>query len=99
MSPQRATAPKTILLVDDDPAVVKALKTNLRRHGYEVLAAESLEEAIAAARLVAGIDRLASDAVMPEMSGPELAEILLVIRPNMKVLFISALNALEIRRG
>src|SRR5207244_3804822 len=84
-------------LLDDDSTVVQALKTILRRSGYEVLAAETLEEAIAAARVVSELDLLVVDAVMPKMSGPELAEILLFLRPKMKILFITGLDCLTIR--
>src|SRR5438045_2081365 len=97
MSPQPAASLKTILLVDDDPAVVQALNTLLTRRGYEVLATQTLEEAIAAARRVGEIDLLVVDAVMPQISGPELAEILLFLRPNLKILFITGLDSLTIR--
>jgi two-component system, cell cycle sensor histidine kinase and response regulator CckA len=96
-SPKRAAGPKTILLVDDDSTVVKALEEVLRRQGYEVLPAENLEDAMTAARRVAGIDLLVVDAVMPQLSGPELAEILLFIRPKMKILFITGLDGLTMR--
>ena len=43
MSPQRSASPKTILLIDDDAAVMKALSSGLRRIGYEVLTAETKE--------------------------------------------------------
>jgi two-component system cell cycle sensor histidine kinase/response regulator CckA len=96
-SPQRAEAPKRILLVDDDGAVVKALHKALTRKGYQVLGAETLEEAVAAAKQVDHIDLLVVDAVMPKVSGPDLAEILLFLRPDMKVLFITGLDSLAIR--
>jgi two-component system cell cycle sensor histidine kinase/response regulator CckA len=97
MSPQPAVSPKTILLVDDDPTVVQSLNIILSRRGYDVLAAQTMEEAIAAARRTNTIDLLVVDAVMPEISGPELAEILLFLRPNMKILFITGLDGLAIR--
>jgi DNA-binding NtrC family response regulator len=97
MSPQHAVEPKRILLVDDDPTVVQALKAILRRRGYEILAAETLEDALAAARSASGIDLLVVDAVMPRVSGPEMAEILLFLRPNMKILFMTGLDVLAIR--
>ena len=97
MSPQPAASPKTILLVDDDPTVVQSLNIILSRRGYEVLPAQTMEEAIAAARRTNAIDLLVVDAVMPEISGPELAEILLFLRPNMKILFITGLDSLAIR--
>ena len=96
-SPQRVVSPKTILLVDDDSTVVKALQEVLRSKGFEVLAAETMEEAIAAVKSAPEIDVLVVDCVMPRMSGPELAEILLFIRPNMKILFITGLDGLTIR--
>ena len=97
MSPQHAASPKTILLVDDDSTVVKALEKILRKRGYEVLAAQTVDDAIAAVRSEAEIDLLVVDAVMPKVSGPELAEILLFLRPGMKVLFITGLDGLAIR--
>jgi two-component system cell cycle sensor histidine kinase/response regulator CckA len=96
MSPQPAASPKTILLVDDDPIVVQALNILLTRRGYKVFATETLEGAISAARRVTEIDLLVVDAVMPDISGPELAEILLFLRPNMKILFITGLDGLAI---
>lgn len=97
MSPRRAASPKTILLVDDDSTVVKALQRILSNRGYEVLAAETVEDAIAAVKSGAEINLLVVDAVMPKVSGPELAEILLFLRPEMRVLFITGLDALTIR--
>jgi DNA-binding NtrC family response regulator len=72
MSPQRAASPKTILLIDDDSTVVKALYSGLQRVGYEVLTAENLEQAIAVVKGASEIDLLVVDAVMPEISGPEV---------------------------
>ena len=97
MSPQPAASPRTILLVDDDSTILQSLTTILSRCGYDVLAAGTLEEAIFAVRRAAVIDLLVVDAVMPHVSGPEVAEILLFLRPNMKVMFITGLDGLTIR--
>jgi len=97
MSPQRAALAKIILLVDDDSTVVKALQRILSKRGYEVLAAQTVEDSIAAVKSGAEIDLLVVDAVMPKVSGPELAEILLFLRPGMKVLFITGLEEFTIR--
>jgi len=74
MSPQPAASPKTILLVDDDSAVVRALHNTLRSAGYDVLAAETQEKAIAAAKGALEIDLLMVDAVMPHDLGDRCAE-------------------------
>jgi DNA-binding NtrC family response regulator len=97
MSLQSASQTKTILLIDDDPAVVQALHKILRKRGHQVLAAQNVEDSIAAVKTGAEIDLLIIDACMPKVSGPELAEILLFLRPGMKVLFITGLDGLTIR--
>lgn len=98
MSPQSASAPRTILVVDDDTSVLKVLAEVLGRHGYEILASKSPEEAIRTVQEQhPAIDLLLVDAVMPNISGPELADILLFLRPQMRVLFITGLESLAIR--
>jgi DNA-binding response OmpR family regulator len=97
MSPKLAAAAKTILLVDDDPNVVQPLQSILSHRGYSVVGAATFDEAIAAARRPGEIHLLVVDAVMPQISGPELAEILLFLRPNLKILFITGLDGLAIR--
>jgi two-component system cell cycle sensor histidine kinase/response regulator CckA len=98
MSPQHPQSSKTILVVDDDSSVVTVVCKILTTCGYQVLEATSVEEAIAAVQQNrSGIDMLVVDAVMPKVSGPELADILLLLRPAMKVLFITGLDSLAIR--
>ena len=62
----------TILLVDDEPAVCRALSRLLRYLGYKVLIAESGEEA---KRIAASehITLVLSDVQMPDMNGHEVA--------------------------
>jgi DNA-binding NtrC family response regulator len=98
MSPKFAKQVKTILLVDDDSNVVRLVREILSIQGYNVLEAETTEGAIESAqRHLDGIDLLIIDAVMPKISGPELADILLFLRPEMKVLFITGLDSLAIQ--
>ncbi len=63
----------TVLLVDDDPALRKALERSLGRWGYEVLAAANGGEALRLAAQYPGrIDLLLTDIAMPGISGLDL---------------------------
>jgi len=62
----------------------------LRSSGYKVLAVESPEKGLEAARAhPVAIELLISDVILPGMNGRALAEQLLKIRPETKVLFVS----------
>ena len=81
---------ETVLLVEDEPALLKMSKMMLQKIGYLVLAAGTPGEAIGLAKKHAGdIHLLLTDVVMPGMNGKDLAERLHVLRPNMKILFMS----------
>jgi CheY-like chemotaxis protein len=92
---------ETVLVVDDEAAVRSAVREILQATGYLVLEAGSGEEAL---RIYAGqegpIHLLLTDVMMPEMSGPDLAQRLARMRPEMRVLYMSGYSddAL-IRRG
>jgi CheY-like chemotaxis protein len=60
-----------ILLVDDDPRNIFALKTVLRSKGYDCLTAQSGAEAIAMVNADNGIGVVLIDMMMPEMDGYE----------------------------
>jgi two-component system, cell cycle sensor histidine kinase and response regulator CckA len=82
---------KSILVVDDEKNVVGFLAEILALHGYAVHRAESAREALEqAADLPGRLDLLLSDVVMPGMNGKELAGRIARIRPETKVLFMSA---------
>jgi signal transduction histidine kinase/ligand-binding sensor domain-containing protein/CheY-like chemotaxis protein len=91
------TRPATILLVEDEPIVRDVATTALRREGHEVLEAEDGRTAL---ELFDGhegsIDLLLTDVIMPGMSGRELAERLLLLRPELAVLFTSGYTAQEL---
>jgi len=73
----RRTGSGLILLAEDEAAVRRLTTRILERAGYRVLSAADGKEALALARgLEEPLDLLLSDVVMPEMRGPELAEIL-----------------------
>lgn len=80
----------TVLLVEDDPAVRGAVRSMLERIGYGVL--EAGDAAAALARIRANgtrFDAVLSDAMMPGMSGVELATALEAEHPGLPVLIMS----------
>jgi len=82
---------ETILIVDDDPEVISMASDILRMTGYTVLSTGDPREALRFARSRAEpLHLLLTDVVMPLMSGRQLAEELRVIRPDVKILFMSA---------
>jgi len=85
---------ETILLVEDEPAILQLSAMMLERLGYAVIAAETPGEAIRLAHEHGGpIDLLMTDVVMPEMNGRDLAKNLLSIYPDIKRLFMSGYTA------
>ena len=81
---------ETILLVEDDERVRKLALVTLERFGYTVLTAISGEDALRVARDHRGVpDLLLTDVVIPDFSGPELAERIRVLYPEVRVLFMS----------
>jgi two-component system cell cycle sensor histidine kinase/response regulator CckA len=81
---------ETVLLVEDEDAVRALAREVLRRHGYAVLEARHGVDALRIAeRHTDDIHLMITDVVMPHMSGRDLAQRLSVVRPHMKVLFMS----------
>ena len=79
-----------VLLVEDEEQVRTILKHILEDQGYRVLVASNGEEALSISQdLELDIKLMITDVVMPQMSGRELAERLLEIRPKLPVLFMS----------
>ncbi len=81
---------ETVLLVEDEPSVLKLFRDVLRKKGYRVLTAGRSEEAFeTAARHEGPIHLLLTDVVLPGMRGPDLARRLVATRPGMRVLYVS----------
>ena len=76
-----------ILVVDDEQIVLNCTATLLRREGYAVAEADSGEEALLAFKKN---KVLLIDMVMTEITGPKLALDLLQLKPDLKILFMSA---------
>ncbi|HEY0793228.1 MAG TPA: PAS domain S-box protein [Chthoniobacterales bacterium] len=88
--PKPARGSETILLAEDEQPVRAVTALLLETLGYRVLKASSGEEALRLAEASREkIDLLLADVVMPGLSGRELAEILQVREPHLKVLFQS----------
>jgi PAS domain S-box-containing protein len=89
-----ARGQETILLVEDEPAILEMVTAMLEMQGYTVLGSSTPGEAIRLARERAGeVHLLMTDVVMPGMNGRELARNLLSIRPHLKRLFMSGYTA------
>ncbi len=85
---------ETVLVVEDEPMLLKMDKSMLERLGYRVLTAGGPREAMDLAKAHAGkIRLLITDVVMPEMNGRDLAEKLHSLYPDMKILFMSGYTA------
>jgi len=89
-SPPAPGGTETILLVEDEEAVRTMVSKILRNKGYTVLEAAHSEEAFEISERHEGpIHLMVTDVIMPQMSGPELAERLAPRLPEMKVLYMS----------
>jgi two-component system cell cycle sensor histidine kinase/response regulator CckA len=85
---------ETVLLVEDEAAILNMSRSMLEDLGYKVFATRRPSEALRLAREHGGeIHLLMTDVVMPGMNGRELAERLRAIRPGMKCLYMSGYTA------
>jgi signal transduction histidine kinase/CheY-like chemotaxis protein len=84
-------ARRTVLVVEDEPAIRTLVASALRADGYRLLIAGSAEEAL---RLAddhhQAIDLLVTDAIMPGKTGIELARLLSAKRPGLQVIVMTA---------
>ncbi len=81
---------ETILVVDDDPDVRKAIINALSHNGYRVLEAADGREALELLETLEGpLHLIISDVVMPKLGGRDLVEIVRDIYPGIKIIYIS----------
>jgi CheY-like chemotaxis protein len=78
-----------ILVVDDDQAVVEITAEILETLGYDILTAQDGSEAVELLRSNSRISVLFTDIQMPGIGGKELAEIAVMLRPGIRVIFTS----------
>jgi signal transduction histidine kinase len=88
--PRSGFGSETVLLAEDEEAVRKLTRGILEMHGYTVLEANSGPEALRAVQEYPGkIHLLLTDVVMPQMSGKSLSNSIGLLRPDIKVLYVS----------
>jgi PAS domain S-box-containing protein len=85
---------ETLLLVEDEPLILRMAQRVLGELGYTVLSASDGFEALETlARHPGDVHLLITDVVMPKMSGRELAERVTALRPDIRVLYSSGYAA------
>lgn len=85
---------KTILLVEDEPAVLKLMYKTLEESGYHVVTAANSKEGLKLARdLADDLDMLVTDVVMPGISGLDLANRITSEIPALPILMVSGYTA------
>lgn len=90
---------ETILLVEDEAAILQMGKMVLEELGYRVLTAEKPEDAIKLAEQYGnGIDLVITDVIMPEMNGKELADIIRQRIGDIKCIYMSGYTSKFITR-
>jgi CheY-like chemotaxis protein len=85
---------ETVLVVEDEGAILELARESLEQLGYTVLPAASPEDALRMADEHEGrIHLLITDVIMPQMNGRQLAERLIAVRPELKCIFMSGYTA------
>ncbi|MFT3837698.1 MAG: sigma-54 dependent transcriptional regulator [Myxococcaceae bacterium] len=83
-----------VLVVDDDPVVLRAAQEILSREGYQVVAIDDSVEALAAVK-DPSFDVAVLDIKMPNLSGMDLLKALKSARPDVEVLMMTAFATVE----
>jgi signal transduction histidine kinase len=84
---------ETILLVEDDDGIRALVRKLLASRGYTVLEASGGNQAMVVSQQYSGIVHLLlTDIVMPDLSGPDMAQRILGQRPKIAVLYMSGFS-------
>jgi two-component system cell cycle sensor histidine kinase/response regulator CckA len=90
---------ETILLVGDESDSLATAREVLKGEGFQILDALNAEEAVRVAAAYAGpIHLLLTDVVMPGASGQDLAQLLGIQRPDLRVLYMSTFAIVQGRQ-
>jgi CheY-like chemotaxis protein len=87
---QRIPTGETVLIVEDEEALREVTERIFTRSGYNVItAAHGAEALVLTAQYPGEIHLLVTDVVMPNMLGKEVAEKMLLLKPDIEVLYMS----------
>ena len=89
MADDRRSKAMVVLIVDDDPAVLRVTAELFRHLGYRVLSAESGYDALAILRSGDRVNILFADLCMPGIDGDRLVEMARALRPALHVMVTS----------
>jgi len=78
-----------VLVVDDEPGVLRFVSTALSRRGYQVESADHPRQALNIAKTAPPFDLVLSDVIMPEMCGPQLVKQIAAICPKAAIVLMS----------
>lgn len=88
------TGSESILLVEDEPELLKVSEQMLRELGYTVIAVNNPEDALLYGQQYGEtIDLLLTDVIMPKMNGRDLSTQIITIHPHIRCLFMSGYTA------
>ena len=85
----RSDTARVVLLVEDEPLLLKTMRRMLEQYGHRVLAASNSIDALAHATEERDIDLVVTDLALPGMKGSELVKRLRLSRPGLRVLYTS----------
>ena len=84
MSAQNPT-PKSILVADDDPAILRLVTAIVEKEGYEVVPARDGREAYRLLQTHNGFSACVFDVMMPHIQGPELVRYMKTEKRLMRI--------------
>ena len=92
----RGAEGEVILVAEDEPLVRSLARRSLEMHGYRVLEAADGRAALELLEQVGGVDLVVSDAVMPQVSGRMLGEMVASRWPGLPILYMSGYPGREV---
>jgi two-component system cell cycle sensor histidine kinase/response regulator CckA len=97
----RVGGSETILVIDDQDRIRTVTRMLLEAHGYQVLEADGGESAMRVIEaMTSPLHLVLTDIVMPGLTGPQVAELLLARYPSLPILFMSGFtDDVVIRQG